>query len=590
MSLSFGAGKMGLCCLAALLSASSFAQTAYHNNGSEYALAGALAGTQTHPALSLNSSGGYLVWEDNSIGGGMGIRAVGLDPNFSQVMTPFRVNQNGTGDQAHPQVALLQAGGAVFVWEGGKLGFHNLYARFISSSNTWLTGDVKVNSPGGVFQRAPAVATLADGNVIIIWASFNKVSSTSMQDVFGQLFSPTGQKIGSEFRVNQFSSFNQRTPAVAALSSGGFVVSWISEQQRSGPIDNADSSFVYTNLPTVDIYARLFLPNGQGVANEFIVNTVSDVCANPSVAAAADGGFLVAWSQKDLASRSTGWDVVSRIFSSDGTGGETRMVNTYRTNDQFAPQASVAGSDYLVVWTSIRQDGAREGVYGQFLASDGNHAGGEFRVNSTTASRQMQPALASDHAGRFLAVWSSFVGGSAEFDLYGKRYDAASFVPPAATPYFYGTPPTESFGGGGSSDPGSSDSGSGAVAGARLDFPAGSSGTPLPNGMTLAAGTYNGLFYSVNGITPGGSGYVTAKTTAQGSYSAKLNLAGKTYSLSGRFDAAGRATNTVARVGASALKVELQLDLSGGDQLRGRVSSGNWSSDLLADRVVWSKT
>jgi hypothetical protein len=366
MSLSFVASKAGLCWLAMSLSATVFGQTGYRTIGSEYGITAQLPGAQTHPALSLNSSGGYLVWEDNG-GPGLGVRAIGLDPNFSRVMTPFRVNQNNLGDQEHPQVALLQAGGAVFVWQGGKQGFQNVYARFMSSSNTWLTGDVKVNTSGGNYHAAPALATLANGNVVVIWASFNKVSSSSMQDVFGQLFSPAGQKLGGQFLVNQFSSFNQRTPSVAALSTGGFVVSWISEQQRSGPIDNKDPNFVYTSVPTVDIYARLFLADGRGAGNEFIVNTVSDVCANPSVAAAADGTFLVAWSQKDLASRANGWDVVARVFSADNVGGTTRVVNTFRTGDQFAPQASVAGGNYLVVWTSWRQDNSWEGVYGQFL-------------------------------------------------------------------------------------------------------------------------------------------------------------------------------------------------------------------------------
>ena len=40
-------------------------------------------------------------------------------------------------------------------------------------------------------------------------------------------------EVGNEFLVNQFTSYNQRTPAVAALTDGGFVVAWVSEQQRA---------------------------------------------------------------------------------------------------------------------------------------------------------------------------------------------------------------------------------------------------------------------------------------------------------------------------------------------------------------------
>src|SRR5262249_30914508 len=153
--------------------------------------------------------------------------------------------------------------------------------------------------------------------------------------------------------------------------------------------------------------------------------------------------------------------VVARVFSSDGTGATARIVNTYRPGDQFAPQASVAGGNYLLVWTSFKQDGSLEGVYGQFLANDGTPSGNEVKANTPTISGQMLPALASDRAGRFLVVWSSFVGGSSDFDLFAQRYYDSNFVPPVATPYFYGSPPAETYANDPPPDPGSPGSGPG---------------------------------------------------------------------------------------------------------------------------------
>ena len=80
------------------------------------------------------------------------------------------------------------------------------------------------------------------------------------------------------------------------------------------------------------------------------------------------------------------------------------------------------GVDYLVVWTSLGQDGSREGVYGQFVHSDGTLVGGEFRVNTTTIGQQMQPAVASDGANQFLVVWTSYTGNPYSFDLFAQRY------------------------------------------------------------------------------------------------------------------------------------------------------------------------
>jgi hypothetical protein len=113
-------------------------------------------------------------------------------------------------------------------------------------------------------------------------------------------------------------------------------------------------------------------------------------------------------------------------------------VNSYLAGNQYAPRLSALGQDYLAVWTSLGQDGSREGVFGQFIHSDGSLVGTEFRVNTTTVGQQMQPAVASDGASRFLAVWTSFTGLTYGFDLFGQRYESAgSILQPMPAPYVW---------------------------------------------------------------------------------------------------------------------------------------------------------
>jgi fermentation-respiration switch protein FrsA (DUF1100 family) len=59
----------------------------------------------------------------------------------------------------------------------------------------------------------------------------------------------------------------------------------------------------------------------------------------------------------------------------------------------------------------------------------------EFRVNTFTYGRQLYPAVASDGNGRFLTVWSSFVGGTESLDLFAQRFAASPALPPPAAPY-----------------------------------------------------------------------------------------------------------------------------------------------------------
>ena len=589
----------------------SFGQSPYVPNGGEYSIGGALAGDQVRPRLGINSAGGYLVWQDNfTDGSGMGISAIALDNHMARHGSAFRVNPTGRGDQENARVALLNGGGAVFVWQGGRPGFQHIYARFMSPSNTWTTGEIQVNTFNRNSQINPDVAVLTNGNIVVVWASFNQVPGPmSLQDIYGQIFSPSGDKIGGEIAVNQFTLFNQRTPVVAALSDGRFVIAWITEQERQTVPERASPSLMFdpANRPSIDVKARLFEADGSPSVNssgvslpEIFVNNVnigSNICANPSIAADTNGGFIVAWGQRDLMNRSNSWDVFIIPFSTGSgipTAGASRCVNADVYGDQYAPQICALGNNYLVTWTSLGQDGSREGVYGRFLASDGSPTSSEFRVNSTTVSRQMHPAVAADNDGRFVAIWTSFVGGNSSFDLYAQHYAAPGYVPPTLVST-YAAPPAETFTdiappltGNGS---GSGSSGTPGAEPPTLGFPDVPPGsTVLSNAFVAASGTYNGLFYDADGINPASAGSFTATVSSRGTYTAKLYIGGKSYAISGSFNPdTGLAVNRISRGFSRALRVQLDLDLAGGDQIRGTVSDGNWNADLLGFKLVFNK-
>ena len=448
MSLSF-ARKAAICfCwgLFLVIPAVVFGQTNYYTtNGTEYAVVGSLPGDQVWPDVAAGTNGGFVVWQDNATdGSGWGVSARRLDGTLSGTLSTFRVNVQGADDQENARVALLKNGGAVFVWQGGVEGLNqHIYARFLNSSNIFLTTtDVLVSTFTNHLQINPAVAVLNNSNVVVVWSSFDQAGSNSLQDVYCKILSQTGQTVSNEFLVNQFTSYNQRSPALAALANGGFVVAWVSEQERTAA-PNFGNNPTFTTAagmtrPSVDIYARLYSSKGAAITNEFLVNTGSNPCANPAVAAGSDGGFMVVWGGKDLANRDNSWDIYARSFSGAGAGGAVGYVNTSLYGDQYAPRISAIGTDYLVVWTSLGQDGSREGVYGQSVHAGGALVGGEFRVNTTTAGPQMQQALASSGTNQFVVVWTSYTGLTNNFDLFAQRYmNFAALMPPMAAPFVW---------------------------------------------------------------------------------------------------------------------------------------------------------
>ena len=438
--------------------------------GGEYAVSGELNGDQTFPSTAINSGGGWVVWQDNGIDGlGLGIGARRLDANLNPSGAPLRINQLAAGDQEKPRVALLNNGGAVVVFQGGRQGFQNIYARFLGADGSFASDDVLVNAP--TFTRttkvttnvlvfrsnhpryrlqrvkqivdlklerttSAAVASISDGTVVVAYASGRKAttntqtivhpfkynglrfitnsvlkfvpsSANTMQDVYFQLFTVGGVKIGGEIRANQFTSFNQSGPSVAALNDGNFILTWSSEMQRGEG--------------AIDIMARLFDHNGAPLGDEFMVNTADAPCGSPSVTAPPTGGFVIAWTQGELGINKL--DVFARVFSATATPITTGfVVNTERRGEQHTPQITATPGGQLIVWTSLSQDGSREGVYGRWL-NDGLIISPEFRLNTTTYLRQFGPTVAADGGNRAVVIWSSYQS-MAGFDLFGQRCTA----------------------------------------------------------------------------------------------------------------------------------------------------------------------
>ena len=445
------------------------AQTAFTTVGAEYPVSGELNGDQTFPSTAFNSGGGWVVWQDNGIdGSGLGIGARRLDAGLNPIGTALRVNKFAAGDQEKPRVAQLNNGGAVVVFQGGRQGFQNVYARFLDADGSFATDDIMVNNPAFssstkvttnlLVIRAnharyrtqriqqiidvklertggPSVVSLSEGTVVVAYTSGRKYNTNiqtmvhqfrwngyrfitnsvlkfvtssinPMQDVYFQLFTTAGAKIGGEIRANQFTAFNQRNPSVAPLSDGRFIMVWASDQQ--------------TGSSQVDIVARIFDSSGTPVGDEFVVNTSASPCADPSVAAIPGGGFTVAWTQYEGPNK---LDVFARTFNSSAAPITTGFVlNTERRGDQYTPQVAATSGGQLVVWTSMSQDGSREGVYGRWL-NEGNIVSPEFRVNTTTHLRQFTPGVATDGGNRALVIWSSYQT-EAGFDLFGQRYTA----------------------------------------------------------------------------------------------------------------------------------------------------------------------
>jgi hypothetical protein len=397
--------------------------------GQEFSVSGPAPGDQVAPRAALGPAGGYVVWEDNAIdGSGSGIAARRVEANFSAVYGAFRVNQQTSGHQQRPQAALLKKGQTAIVWQGGKAGLQNICLRVLATNGAFATpDDVRINAYARSQQSAPVIAALDTGNAVVAWSSLYQ--DGDLEGVYARIVRPDGTfPTNTAFRVNQYTSGNQRNPAVAKLTNGNFVAVWVSENQGVSTILQG------MGVSRADIYGRVFDATGQALGSEFRINTGNNFCADPDVCGAADGGLTVAWAQRDARSTDN-WDIYLRQLGPTGASTNAVVrVNTFTYGDQFKPKISCLGQNQFVVWTSMGQDGSGEGVFGRTL-NHGDFSSEEFQVNTTSVSRQMGPAIATDGGTRFLVLWACYLGQSS-FDVLAQRWSAdGPPIPDPAAPF-----------------------------------------------------------------------------------------------------------------------------------------------------------
>lgn len=337
-----------------------------------------------------------------------------------------QVNTYTTDSQDSPEVARDAVGNVVVVWtsrgsSGTDSDENSIQGRRYASDGSTLGGDFQVNTYTTSIQYTPAIASDADGNFVVVWASHGSGGTdSSVGSIQAQRFASDGSTLGGQVQVNSHTPTNQKTPAVALDADGDFVVVWAG---RSSP--ETDSQFY-------SIQGRRFGSDGSASSGDFQVNVYTTGYQElPFVAMAPDGAFVVVWASRGSSGTDSSFrSVQGRRFASDGSaaGGEFQ-VNTYTTSNQVPTSVSSDPSGiFVVVWQSSEATG--DDAFGSIrlrrYSSGGAPASGEVQVNTYTTGVQREGSVAVDAAGEFVVVWTSSSGSESDSDygIQAQRYSS----------------------------------------------------------------------------------------------------------------------------------------------------------------------
>lgn len=234
--------------------------------------------------------------------------------------------------QWSPGVAMDGYGNYAFAWIDERNDKTEIYAQFFNSSGNRIGSNLKVNDGDLFGNNSPFIAANKEGDFVIAWLQ-------SFSTVVAQRFNNTGQKIGDKIIVNTTSGYNTMEPCIAIDEDGSFMIMWASEK----------GDWNYT------VYARLIDKLGNPVGSEIIVNesqnNISSIGQGKHISVDGDGNYCLTWSSYGGTSRS---NIYLQLINRNGALlGNNLLVNDPNDTNSLNtfPQISSAGNNnFMIAW------------------------------------------------------------------------------------------------------------------------------------------------------------------------------------------------------------------------------------------------
>jgi hypothetical protein len=196
--------------------------------GGEFRVNTYTTSNQLFPSVAMDPAGDFAIAWSSAYQDGSGSGVFGQRYNAAGVPqgSEFRANSYTAGSQSKASVAMDAGGGFLVVWQSsgqdGDAG--GVFGRRYNPAGVPQGSEFQVNEYTTDYQQLPHAVRTDDGGFVVAWASY--LQDGSGNGVFARTLGPSGVRLGSEFRVNTYTTSQQLEPVMAPQPGGRFVVSW----------------------------------------------------------------------------------------------------------------------------------------------------------------------------------------------------------------------------------------------------------------------------------------------------------------------------------------------------------------------------
>ncbi|MFC3614621.1 hypothetical protein ACFORG_12680 [Lutimaribacter marinistellae] len=305
--------------------------------GSEFVANGLVTGNErSFDAAALESGDFVLAYEAEEFGGDTKIVATQwttTDTGAGSSLTLFLAGPADTGDEVRqPSVTGLAGGDYAVAYEAfdasDTVAAYGLETIIVSPSDSSPVGP-SIQRIGGYDDPSfdTALATLNNGNFVAV----TELSSGATETITFRILAADGTTVtGATLADSSFTGDTFSDPHVAALVTGGFVVTWV----RTVGSDTRVQFAIFDNLGNQTKSTTDVVSGGTVFSNE------------PRVMALADTGFVIAWDD-DTATNSL---MFQRFDASGNAVGSLVVVNSANVELDTAG-VGLADGRFIIGWT-----------------------------------------------------------------------------------------------------------------------------------------------------------------------------------------------------------------------------------------------
>jgi len=331
---------------------------------------------QVRPDIAMDGSGNFVVTWDDGRNGNIDIYAQIYNTLSTPLGSNFKVNDDaGTVTQGAPSIAMNYSGGYVITWDDGRSGNSDIYVQRYNSSGTPLGSNLKVNDDvGTAWQGSPNIAMDVTGSSVVTWRD-----DRNGPDIYAQRYYLSGERIGSNFKVNDDAgTAYQGSPAIAIYGYGSFIIAW--QDKRNG---------------NYDIYTQRYDAAATPLGTNFKVNDDADTAVQeyPTIATDSSGNFVVAW----VDYRNGNSDIYAQRYDAAATplGTNFKVNDDAGTTPQYFPDIDMNDyGDFVIVWEDYPYD--NPDIFAQRYNPSGNPLDSNYLIPNPgyAAFHQQLPAVA----------------------------------------------------------------------------------------------------------------------------------------------------------------------------------------------------